>query len=298
MRACDIVSSRNFLRIVELFPPGIPAPRLISETQKFDLSSKFERLVENITSLEPLADAFSLPELNNGDRIHLNSVAVAAELNRRTGNVVIPTLTLRDMNRQLLMGSIAFAIFAGMQNLQIVRGDPYDKEKKDNPKNVYDVKRVSDLAREIRNLESHLSVREKLCLIAPINLFKLGDSDYIEVIRHRERAGIDIFVAESLFEDVETHLNRVSKLRRHGISAPIIHNIFPLRSYEDALTCKNKFGWRISEEELRKLKVGGADYGIEQARKRYQGLLEKKEISQGACISTRGNIEIVRQITS
>ncbi|MCL4517831.1 MAG: methylenetetrahydrofolate reductase, partial [Thaumarchaeota archaeon] len=281
-----------------LFPPGIPAPRLMSESQTFDLSVRFERLVENISSLEAVADGFSLPELKNSDRIHLNSVAVAAELNRQTGSVVIPTLTLRDTNRQVLMGSVAFAIFAGLESLQIVRGDPYNEKDKDSPKNVYDIKKISTLVKAIRNLESHLSTAKRLCLIAPINLLRLEDTGYLEIVKERQTAGIDMFVAESLFEEVEIHLRRVLNARRHGINRPIIHNVFPLRGYEDALACKRKFGWGISDEELRKLKTGGIDYGAEQARKRYQSLLENKEIAQGACISTRGNIEIVRQITS
>ncbi|MCL5069207.1 MAG: methylenetetrahydrofolate reductase [Thaumarchaeota archaeon] len=298
MRACDVVASGNFLRLVELFPPGLPDPKLMKDSQKFDLSLRFERLVEHVSTLETLADGFSLPELKNTGRIHLNSVGVAAELSRQTGCVVIPTLTLRDMNRQMLMGSVAFAIFAGLENLQIVRGDPYDEGERGSPKNVYDFKRISTLVKSIRNLEFHLSTRERLCLIAPINLLRLEEESYVETIRQRQIAGIDMLVAESLFEEVEIHLQRVMSLRKKGISIPVIHNIFPLKSYDDAIACKSKFGWHVSDEELYRLRSEGEEYGIEQARKRYRGLLEKKEISQGACISTRGNIEIVRQITS
>ena len=298
MRASDIVASGNFLRLVELFPPGLPAPRLMDKSQTFDLSIRFERLVDNISSLEAIADGFSLPELKNSDRIHLNSVAVAAELSRQTGSDVIPTLTLRDMNRQVLMGSVAYAIFAGLENLQIVRGDPYDEKDKESPKNVYDIKKISTLVKAIRNLESHLSSTKRLCLIAPIDLLRLEDPGYVTTIKERESAGIDMFVAESLFEEVEIHLKRVLNARRRGIQAPIIHNVFPLRGHEDALACRRKFGWVISDEELRKLKIGGIDFGVEQARNRYLSLMENKETAQGACISTRGNVEIVRQITS
>jgi hypothetical protein len=62
------------------------------------------------------------------------------------------------------------------------------------------------------------------------------------------------------------------------------------------VSCIQKFGWKISDVELQGLKFGGAKFGIETARKRYFDLMDRKEISQGACISTRGNTEIVRQI--
>lgn len=298
MRASDIVSSGSFLRLVELFPPGMPAPHLMNDSQKFDLSVRFEKLVESISSLETVADAFSLPELREVDRIHLNSVGVASELSRRTGNAVIPTITLRDSNRQGILGTIAYAIYSGLENLQIVRGDPFDKTDGTLPKNVYDVQKISTLVKTIRTLEKHLVNRERLCILAPINLTKLEDKRYAETIRQRESSGVDIFVAESLFEDMGVHLQRVVDARKIGVTAPIVHNIFPLRSYEDGLACRKRFGWKISDAELSELSSGGSEQGVKRARERYHALLGSKKTAQGACISTRGNPELVRQITS
>ncbi|MFI5420627.1 MAG: hypothetical protein ACHQ1H_06635, partial [Nitrososphaerales archaeon] len=77
-----------------------------------------------------------------------------------------------------------------------------------------------------------------------------------------------------------------------------IHNIFPFRDYEDAISCIDKFGWKVSSEELHGLKTGGPKFGIEMARARYFGLLDEKDISQGACISTRGNADLIRQVVA
>jgi 5,10-methylenetetrahydrofolate reductase len=268
----------------------------MKDSQRFDLSLRFERLVESVSELGALADAFSLPELKDGVRIHLNTVAIASELKKRTGSDIIPTVTLRDANKQSILGLISYAMFAGLENLQIVRGDPYFEESV--PKNVYDISKVSNLVRLVRKIESHSADSDSMCILAPINMMKSNSRQYVKTIKDRQESGVDVFVTESLFENTDRYLERVVKLRRDGIKAPLIHNIFPFRDYDDAVACKQKFGWDISREELHGLKTKGPKYGLEVARQRYYDLLDRRDIAEGVCISTRGNPELVRQITS
>jgi len=269
----------------------------MKESQMFDLSLRFERLVQSITELEAVADAFSLPELKDGIRIHLNTIAVASELKKRTGSDIIPTITLRDANKQSILGLISYAIFAGLENLQIVRGDPYFNEES-VPKNVYDISKVSRLVTLVRKIEAHSSNSDTLCLLAPINMMILNDRKYVKTIMERQDSGVDIFVTESLFENMDKYLARVVKLRKDGVTTPLIHNIFPFRDYADAIACKQKYGWKISSEELHGLKTKGPKYGLEVAKERYYDLLDRRDIVEGVCISTRGNPELVRLITS
>ncbi len=297
LRVSDISNTGNFVRLIELFPPSLPVPELASDSQRFDLSLRFERLLNSINSLESLADGFCLPELKDGQRIHLNSVGLASELTRKTGAAIIPTLTLRDSNRQNILGTIAYALFAGIENLLIVRGDPYRDGEGNTAKNVYEIKSVAAAVSSIRRLESHLSNQDRLCIISPINLSRASDPKYLEAIKSREFAGVDLFLAESLFEDLETYFARVEAVRKAGAKLPIVHTIFPLRGYEDAINCIQKFGWQIPDDELHVLKSKGSEYGLEMARRRYQGLLSRKDSAQGACISTRGDPEIARLIT-
>ncbi len=283
---------------MEMFPPGLPAPDIINDSQKYDLSFRFDRLAESIAKLESLADAFSLPELKDTQRIHLNSVGVAAELKRRSGNDIIPTITLRDSNRQSLLGSVAYAVLAGIENILLVRGDPYEGGPKMNPKNVYDMKKVSSLVSAVRKLERHLSNQVKLCIITPINLTKSRNAKYIRTIKERETSGVDIFFAEQMFESIDSYIERIDVVRKAGIICPIVHNIFPLKSYEDGVKCVEKFGWSISSGELHRLKTDGPSFGLEMARRRYHALVERKDKVQGACISTRGDPEMARLVTS
>lgn len=283
---------------MEMLPPSLPSPNLMNESQKYDLSFRFDRLAESIDKLESLADAFSLPELKDAQRIHLNSVGIAAELKRRTGNNMIPTITLRDSNRQNLLGSIAYAIYAGIENILLVRGDPYERGMKWNPKNVYDLKKISSLVSAVRRLEEHLSNQERLCIMTPINLTKSRTAKYLNTIRERESSGADIFLAEQMFESIDAYVQRIDAVRRAGISSPIIHSIFPLKNYEDGVKCVEKFGWSISQGELHKLKTDGPSFGLEMARSRYHSLIDRKDKAQGACISTRGDPEMARLVTS
>ena len=298
MRLVELVQSGNFVRVMEMFPPNLPSPELMTDSQKYDLSLRFEKLAEGIGKLESLADAFSLPELKDAQRVHLNSIGIAAELKRATGNEIIPTLTLRDSNRQNLLGAVAFATYAGINNILIVRGDPYNENDKSNPKNVYDVRKISSLVRTVRSMEDHMTTENGLCIVTPFNLARSREPEYLTMMKAREESGVDIFLAEQMFEDLDTYFRRIEVTRNAGITLPIVHTIFPFKSYEDAANCIAKFGWNISEKELHDLKTHGPQFGLEMARRRYHALMDNKDIAQGVCISTRGSPETARLITA
>jgi 5,10-methylenetetrahydrofolate reductase len=294
LRLSDLAKNGQFIRIIEIFPPVLPSPEETKKVQKFDLNLRFERILQGILRTEPLADAFSLPELKDGNRIHLNSVGIATEIKRRTGIAVIPTVTLRDSNKHNLLGTISFALFEGIENILIVRGDPYTNEKSKDPKNVYDISKVSNLISTARNIETHVSNGKGLCILSPINLAKSNDVSYLKTIQERELSGVDIFLAEQMFDEIESYLGRIERVRKFGISKPIVHSIFPIKDYGDGLNLVNKFGWKISEFELENLKKEGPHYGLDMARQRYRALLHRKDLAQGVSISTRGNPEVAR----
>ncbi len=294
MRLSDLAKNGQFIRIIEIFPPVLPSPDEVTKEQKFDLNLRFERILQGIMRTEHLADAFSLPELKDGNRIHLNTVGIATEIKRRTGIAVIPTITLRDSNKHNLLGTISFALFAGIENLLIVRGDPYSNEQSKEPKNVYDISKVSNLISTARKMESHISNDRELCILSPINLAKSDDESYLNTVKEREYSGVDIFLAEQMFDDTESYLGRIEKVREFGISRPIVHSIFPIKDYEDGVNLVDKFGWKISEFELANLKKEGPRYGLDMARQRYRALLHRKDLAQGVSISTRGNPEVAR----
>ncbi len=291
----------NFVRIVEVFPPGFPIStnsKKNGNAPKYDLSARFEQLADAVSRVESIADAFSIPELRDGLRIHLSSVGIANELRRRTGNDFVPTLTLRDSNLQSLLGTISFAIFAGIENLLLVRGDPFPPGNGGISKNVYELKKLSSFVETVRTLEKSISSEHQLCILSPVNLLRSDNPKYIATLKEREISGIDIFLAEQMFENLESYLARIKQLRKFGISKPIIHTLFPLKNYEDAVSCHQRFGWQIPERELLELRTGGPGYGLEMARRRYRWLLESRDLVEGVCISTRGNPVVARFVTA
>jgi 5,10-methylenetetrahydrofolate reductase len=294
LRLSDLAKNGQFIRIIEIFPPVLPSPEEVTKIQKFDLNLRFERILQGVLRTEPLADAFSLPELRDGNRVHLNSVGVATEIKRRTGIAIIPTITLRDSNRHNLLGTISFALFAGIENLLIVRGDPYADRDTKEPKNVYDVSKVSSLISTVRKMESQVSGGSALCILSPINLAKSEDETYLKTVKEREYSGVDIFLAEQMFDDIDSYMSRIERVRKFGISKPIVHSIFPIKDYEDGVNLVKKFGWNISEFELSNLKRDGPRYGLDMARQRYRALLHRKDLAQGVSLSTRGNPEVAR----
>lgn len=297
MPLTDLARQGHFIRIIEIFPPVVPASEELKSPQRFDLKLRFDRTVQGVLRTGALADAFSLPELKDGNRIHLNSVGVATELKRRTGSVMVPTITLRDSNKHNLLGTISYALFAGIENLLIVRGDPYSGDRfRAEPKNVYDLNKVSSLISIVRNLESRIASEKQLCILSPINLAKSEDPGYLETIRARELSGVDLFLAEQMFEDVETYLRRIEDVRKFGIHKPILHSIFPIKDFQDAQFLIKKFGWGISEIELANLKRDGPRYGLEMAKQRYRALFHHRDLVQGVSISTRGNPEVARYV--
>jgi 5,10-methylenetetrahydrofolate reductase len=298
MRLSDLTDDGDFIRIVEVFPPSLPYPNRSSGSHNYDVSFRFEQLAEEISRIENIADAFSIPELRDSQRIHLNSVGIATELKKRTGIDIVPTLTLRDSNRQNLLSMISFAFFAGLENILVVRGDPYPNEDNGGPKNVFDIKKISSFVSTARELETNLSSENEICILSPINLLRSSDLAYLKILKQREKSGVNIFLAEQMFEDLDRYVNRLEEVRKSGIVSPVIHSIFPFKSLQDALYCTRKFGWRISQIELENLKKQGAGYGLEMARRRYRFLVELKDEIQGVSISTRGNPEVARFIVN
>jgi 5,10-methylenetetrahydrofolate reductase len=300
VRLSDLVREDNFVRIVEVFPPGLPKPSANGKSAKYDLAARFEQLAEGIARVESIADAFSIPELKDSQRVHLSSVGIANELKRRTGNDFIPTVTLRDSNLQNLLGTISFGIFAGLENMLLVRGDPFVPEEGDGSvaKNVYDLSKVSSLVSAVRSLEDSISSEHDVCILSPINLLRSNERAYIRTLKERESSGVDIFLAEQMFEDMDAYLERIRSVRKAGVTKPIVHTLFPLKNYDDAVYCQQKFGWTIPLGELEKLKAAGQRYGLDMARKRYRSLLASRDLVQGVCISTRGNPEVARFVTA
>ncbi len=295
MRLTEITERRLFARTIELLPPGFD----IADPNKeptLDMKAKFRQLVEKARIVEQWADAIHIADLRDSSRYRMNSVTTAVDLKHETGLETIPTIALRDYSKNVIYGLLFHALRHGIENFLLVRGDRYSEEEEQHSTNVYDVNRVSQLVRLVKEVSSRSG--DKLCILGPINLNRRPRSEYLWLARERQDSGTDIFLSQPIFEEVETCLERVDKVRSYGIDRPIFHNIFPLKNYEDSLYCERRFGLKIPKRQKEKVRDGGAEEGLRMASERYHRLLENRKRVDGVYISSRGVAESVVKILS
>ncbi len=286
-----LLGSTDFLQTVELWPPGFssaPEPR--------SLEYQFSWLCERLEILGEYFDAFHVADLNTPSRRYLDSVLTAVQLKQRFQWLELaPTVCSRDRNRKALEEAVSSALFFGMDNLILVRGDPLPSGPKDAPRNVYDVPGVSGLVRLAREVQGSVGA-EHLCLLTPIDLTRIEDEKYLEVIRGRERATSDVFLSQIFAGEPEDYLLLIDRLRSEGIRSPVLHNVFPFLSFNDAAKLSRRFGFKVSSAVLSELKASGASAGIRNASKFRDALASNRGKVNGVFISSRGEPELALRL--
>jgi homocysteine S-methyltransferase len=252
-----------------------------------------KRLVMTMDSFSRYADAFNVVDLRDEGRWHLGTVLTAVELKRQTGLETIPVLTLRDSNLPSLMGSVAYAVYGGIQNIALVRGDPYPSSS-ETP-NVYQLRKVSSFVRGVRSLLTRFP-QASCDVLAPISLNRGLSKAYVRTLIERQNAGTDLFLSDPAFGNVEKYLSKVKQVRREGVTAPILHNIFPLRDENDILFCKSRFGWDIPAEEIDVVKDGGIDGSLQYCRRKIEDFSKVPDLVDGLYISSRGRFEYFQKM--
>lgn len=286
-----LLSSTDFLQTVELWPPGF-----VSGSDHNRLDDQFEWLCERIEILGEYFDAFHVADLNTPSRRYLDSVLTAIQLKGRFRWLeVAPTVCARDRNKKALEEAISSALFFGIDNLILVRGDPFPKGWKGAPRNVYDVPSVADLERLARRVQSNIGI-EEVSLLTPIDLTKLGDEGYLSVIKERERATSDVFLSQIYTGEPEEYLELVDGLRSEGVRSPVLHNVFPFLSYDDAVSLSERFGFKVPRQVLSDLRASGAAAGVRIASRFRSALESNRGKVNGVFISSRGEPELALRL--
>jgi len=282
-----LFESTDFVQTVELWPPGFA---IGGGSQVLD--RQFAWLSERLEILGEYFDAFHIADLRVPGRRYLDSVTTSIRLRERFSWLeVAPTISARDRNRKSLQEAVATALYFGVDNLILVRGDPWLQTEEDHSKNVYEVNRVSELVQLAREVQQWTSAPE-LCLLTPLDVMKTSNQRYLETIRNRERATSDVFLTQMFVGEPEEYLERVDMIRGEGVKSPILHNVFPLYSYEDAQEISRRFGLPIAKGILDELKEGGAAAGIRVATRFRDAMEANKGKVNGIFVSSRGEPEL------
>jgi 5,10-methylenetetrahydrofolate reductase len=243
-------------------------------------------------------DTFHIADIKNTRRVYMDSVLTAIQLKKQHPWLeVIPTLTARDRNKRALSGTLASILNSNIENLILALGDRYKGIEREYASNVYDIGKLSELLLEARQIEGRFDDAH-LCLLCPINLTRVRDDRYLRIIAGREEAGADIFLAQTYLGPIDTYLEAIDIVRSQGIESPILHNVFPFLSYEDALDVSRRFGFEVSKGSLSRLKEGGPNEGIRLAAEFRDILQSHRGKINGVYVSSRGEPELAIRIIS
>ncbi|MBI3859472.1 MAG: methylenetetrahydrofolate reductase [Thaumarchaeota archaeon] len=240
-------------------------------------------------------DVFHVADLKNPRLRFADSLMTASHLKRTLRWLeVAPTLTARDRNRKSLEEAIASTIFFGIENLILIWGDPFQIDGPSS-RNVYDVRGVSGLVKVAREVQARLGARN-LCIMTPVDLAKAEDKQYVQMIRRREEAGSDVFLSQPFPGEIVEYMAWLEKLRDEGVRSPILHNVFPFRSRDDALEVSRRFGLKLPKHALDRLRDGGAQAGVKMARESLNLLRANKTKADGVFVSSRGDLELASKV--
>jgi len=288
MNLKERLARREFLRVVEVFPPSFTLEP--SKEPLIGLKQKMRDFLERVKRIQNFADAILIADVKDLSRLKLSTVYSAALVQDEVGVEAVPVITARDANRPGLRSVILTALSQGLRSMMFAWGDRYPGN--DGAKNVYDYRGLDELIQEARTLSSR--ARVETAIFAPVNLSELGTSRGTRLANSRLKKGAECLLAQPPTVDTSsTLMEHLGALRRRGLSSKVLLNVFPFRSSDDIGYCREKFGWRLPAH-LEKISRGGEPALLREARRVAERLEESG--SPGVYVSTRGRPELARFI--
>ena len=142
---------------------------------------------------------------NPGKSPRLNPVSGAHWIASNAGRDVLFTLSTRDMNRMAIQGMLLGADLLGLENVVVVRGDPYRATDLEWAVPVDDY-RPTDLIAAVRGLNEgvdfrglKLRSRSGFCVGATIDLGRPLEGQ-VRLTRRKVESGAEFFLLQALFE--------------------------------------------------------------------------------------------------
>ncbi len=180
----------------------------------------------------PPADAdFISVAYNPGRAVRVNSVALAASLQRRHHAQTIFTLATRDMNRLALQSLLLGAQVLELENVIVVAGDPFSPA--DNRAAAVNDYRPTDLIGAIADLNDGIDYRERrlrapsdFCIGATVDLGR-GIVAEAQLAAHKVAAGADFLITQPVFEpdDVERFRDAYRMATGNVMDVPVFYGV-------------------------------------------------------------------------
>ena len=158
-----------------------------------------------LSGAEDLPADFISVAYNPGKSPRLNPVSGAHWIARNAGRDVLFTLSTRDMNRMAIQGMLLGADLLGLENVVVVRGDPYRDADLEWAVAVDDY-RSTELIAAVRGLNEgvdfrglRLRSRSSFCVGATIDL-GMPLEGQVRLTRRKVESGAEFFLLQALFE--------------------------------------------------------------------------------------------------
>jgi len=172
--------------ICDFSPPRGPEPAVLEQARALD------------------AD-FICVAYNPGKSVRADSAFVAAAIQRETGHQTIFNLAPRDMNKLALQSHLEGAALLGLQNVVVVKGDPFSEKEQAATRPVSEL-RPTELIRSIKALNGgsdykgqRLAAPTAFCIGAALDLGK-GLEQEARLAHKKVQAGADFFLAQPIFD--------------------------------------------------------------------------------------------------
>jgi 5,10-methylenetetrahydrofolate reductase len=279
---------RDFLRIVEVFPPNFIAER--DREPLIGLRQKTRDFLERVKKIQNLADAILVADVKDLTRLKLGTIYSAALVQNEVGIEAVPVITARDSNRPAIRSAVLTALSLGLDSLMFVWGDTYENS---GAKNVYDYTGVGEMIREAGALFERSGVRPTF--FAPLDLATLDAPRGRRLAQSRLKSGAEYLLAQPPTADVNhTFPFHMRTLRSRRLNSRVLLNVFPFRSRDDIEYCRKRFGWDLPPHLDTIAERGGEPELLREAKRVADRLREVG--SQGVYVSTRGRPELARFI--
>jgi homocysteine S-methyltransferase len=169
---------------------------------------------------------------NPGRAVRANSAMLASAIKQHTGKDVVFTLATRDMNRLALQSQLLGAQLLGLENVVVVRGDPFTERDRALVKDAGDIRptgliaAVAGMNRGLDFRESQLRSPTNFCVGATLDLDR-GIEEEARLAQRKVGAGANFFISQPIFDvkDAERFHDAYATLHGKALALPVFFGL-------------------------------------------------------------------------
>lgn len=241
-----IAGTRKPFFSLEFFPPS-----------EDDQMERFYRVVDDLRELKPL---FVSVTYGAGGKKQQNTIATTHQLVEK-GLVAMSHLTCVGATAEGIQDYLSALMANGIDNVLALRGDP--PKDKEWDWNRGEFRHASDLVKFIKKEQPEMGIGVAAYPAPhPESPTFVSDRDYTAA---KLEAGAE-FAISQLFFDTREYIDLVERLRRRGITVPIVAGVMPVQSFDSLRRVLSLCGARIPAKFYLELETANNRGGAEAVR--------------------------------